>query len=98
MAWKVCTAVVNCWLKCGVVLHDALHGFREGWGTGTATLEANMDQQLAGIAHKPPFRVFLDIHKAYDSVYRGQCLKVLRGYGMSLNLAASSSPTGTVRG
>ena len=98
VARKVCAAVVNCRLKQGDILHDALHRFRERRGTGTDTLETKMDQQLAGIAHKPLFRVFLDIHKAYDSVYRGQCLKVLIGYGMSLNLAASSSPTGTVRG
>ena len=70
VTWKVCTAVANCRLKWGVVLHKDLHRFRVGHGTGTATLEANLAQQVAGIAHKPLFQVFLDIHKAYDSLDR----------------------------
>ena len=59
-AWKVCTTVVNYRLRRGIVLYDALQGFRGGRGTGTATLEAKLDQQLAGIAHHPLFRVILD--------------------------------------
>ena len=39
VVWKVCTAVVNCRIKRSVTLHDALHGFRAGRGTATATLE-----------------------------------------------------------
>ena len=62
------SVVVNCWLKISVVLHDALHGFREGRGAGTATLEANMSQQLAGLAYEPLFQVFLDVSKSYDSM------------------------------
>ena len=38
VAWKVCTAVVHCRLKRNVVLHDALHGFKEGQGMGKANL------------------------------------------------------------
>ena len=68
--WKVFSVVVNCWLKISVVLHDALHGFREGRGAGTATLEANMAQYLAGIVHEPLFQVFLDVRKSYDSMDR----------------------------
>ena len=63
--------MVNCRLKRGVVLNDALHGYRVGQGTGTATLEANLDQHLSGLAHKLLFQVFLDIRKEYDSMYRG---------------------------
>ena len=42
VVWKVCTAVVNCWLKRSMTLHDALHGFRSGRGTGTFTLEETL--------------------------------------------------------
>ena len=77
VAWKVCAAVVNCWLKLGVVFHDALHGFIVVRGMVTSTLEAKLDQQLDGIAHKPLFRVFLEIHKAYGSLDRGRCLEVM---------------------
>ena len=45
--------MVNFQLKCSVVLHDDLCGFRYGRGTGAATLEDNLVQQLMGIAHKP---------------------------------------------
>ena len=41
---------------------------KEG-GTGTATLEAKLTQQLAGIANEPLFQVFLDVHKAYGLLY-----------------------------
>ena len=41
---KVCSVVVNCWLKKIVVLHNALHVFITWRGTRTATLEANLYQ------------------------------------------------------
>ena len=64
----------------GVVLYNALHGFRggRGTGTGTATLEAKLAQQIVGLAHEPIFQLFLDIHQAYDSLDMGRCLELLR--------------------
>ena len=44
VAWKVCATVVNYRLRLGVVLHETLHGFRGGRGTGTSTLEAKLAQ------------------------------------------------------
>ena len=44
--WKFCAVVINCWIKSSVVRHDALHGFRTGTTTATATLEAKLVQQL----------------------------------------------------
>ena len=79
--------VVNCRLKRSVLLYDALHGFISGRGTGTATLEAKLVQQLSGIAHKPLLQVFLDVQKAYDSLDQERCLELLRGYGLGPNLA-----------
>ena len=49
-----------------MIVHDALHGFREGRTTGTANLEANLTQQLKGLAQKPLFEVFLDVGKVYE--------------------------------
>ena len=82
VVWKVCATVVDCRLKRSVTLHDALHGFRTGRGMRKATLEAKLVQQLTGIAHTPLFQVFLDVWKAHDSLYRGWCMDILRGYGM----------------
>ena len=62
-----------------MILYDALHGFMTGRGTVIATLEANMDQHLAGIAHKPLLQVFLDVIKAYEYLDRGRCMDILLG-------------------
>ena len=85
--WKVCATVVNFRIKRSVTLHYALHGFRAGRGTGTATLEAKLAQNLAGIAHEPLFQVLLDVRKAYDSLDRGRCMDILKGYGMGQIMA-----------
>ena len=79
--WKVFALVVNFRIKGSVVLCDALHGFRtgRGTGTGTTTLESNLDQHLAGIAHEPIFQVFLYVRKAYDFLYWERCLELLMG-------------------
>ena len=84
---KVCSFVVNCRLKKSVVMHDALHGFREGRGRGIAMLEANLSQQMEGLVHDPLFQVFIYGRKAYDSLDRERCLELLRGYEMGPNLA-----------
>ena len=62
------------------ILHNALHGFRQGRGTGTVIMEANLEQQLARIFHKPLLQVFIDMQKAYDYLYRGRYMGILRGY------------------
>ena len=67
---KACSVVINCILKSSIVLHNPLHGFIEGRGEGTLTLEANLVQYLAGIAQNPPFQVFLDVRKTYGSLDR----------------------------
>ena len=59
---------------------------KEG-GEGTSTLEANLAHQLDKIAHEPLFQVFLDFHKAYESLDRERLLELLRGYGMVPNIA-----------
>ena len=49
--WKVLELIKNNRLWLSIILHDALHGFRQGRGAGTATMEENMSQQLAVIVH-----------------------------------------------
>ena len=78
MLGKVCSVVVDCQMKRSFVLHNTLHGSREGRGTGTVTMETKLEQQLAGIANEPLFQVFLGVRKAYDLLDREQCLKRLR--------------------
>ena len=51
VVFKVFTVVLNLRLNNGVEFYDSLHVFREEHGTGTATLEAKLSQQLARLAH-----------------------------------------------
>ena len=47
--WKVVAVILNRRLTASTAFHKFLHGFRAGCGTGTATLEANLLQQLAAL-------------------------------------------------
>ena len=49
VTWKVVVVILHRRLTARIKFHDALHGFREGRGTGTATLEAKLLQQLAAM-------------------------------------------------
>ena len=87
VVWNVCAAVIIFWLKRSVDLHDMLHGFRMGRVTGTATLQVKLAQQMAGLAREPLFQVFWGIIRAFNSLDRGRCMEILRGYGIGLNMA-----------
>ena len=47
--WKVVAVILNRRFTSSITYHDALHGFQAGHGTGTATLEDKLLQQLAVI-------------------------------------------------
>ena len=47
--WKVVTEILNCWLTASIAFHEFLHIFWVGCGTGTATIEANLLQQIAAL-------------------------------------------------
>ena len=42
VTWKLMTVILHRRLTTVIQLHDVLHGFREGRGTGMATLEAKL--------------------------------------------------------
>ena len=73
-------------LRSTVTLHDGLHGFRKGRGTGTANMEENQAQQHVGIVREPLFKVFIDVHNSYDSFNKGICMEILSGYGPEPNI------------
>ena len=72
--WKVVVVVLNCRFISSITFHDVLHGFRSGRGTGTATLEAKLVQQLAAMREEVLYVIFLDLTKAYDALDRSRCL------------------------
>ena len=74
VTWKVMAVILHRRLTTGLQLHDALHGFREGCGTGTATLEAKLLQQLTAMREEVLYVIFLDLIKAYDALDRSRVL------------------------
>ena len=66
--WKVLAAILHCRLTASIIYHDFLHGFRAGRGTGTATLEAKLIQQLATMREEFLYVIFLYLHKAYNAL------------------------------
>ncbi len=63
--WKVVEVIMDKWLN-NLEFHDSIYGFWAGRG-------------LAQLSLKP--RVFINLHKAFDSMDQGHCLEVLAGYG-----------------
>ena len=79
------SAIINRRFTSSITYHDAPHGFRTGRGTGTATLEANLLQQLATMREEVLYVIFLDLTKAYYALDRSRCLEILEGYGVVPN-------------
>ena len=76
------TVILHHRLTMGIQFHDMLHGFREGRGTGTATLKAKLLQPLAAMREEVLYMIFLDLTKAYDALDRSRSLEILKGYGV----------------
>ena len=74
------TVILNRRLTASIAYHNSLHGFQAGRGTGTATLEAKLIHQLDALREEVLYVIFLDLHKAYDSLERSRCLEILEGY------------------
>ena len=82
VTWKVVAVILHRRLTTGITFHDALHVFQEGCGTGTATLEDKLLQQLAAMREEVLYVIFLDLTKAYDALDRSRRLEILKGYGV----------------
>ena len=80
--WNLVAEILNRRFTASINYHDFLHGFRTGRGTGTATLEANLLQQLAALREEVLYVIFLELHKAYDALDSSICLDILEGYGV----------------
>ncbi len=69
-------------LKAKIKFHDILHGFTKHRGTGTAIIEAKLQQELASILGVALYQVYLDLKKAYDKLDRTRLDQTLAGYGV----------------
>ena len=82
VTWKVIAVILHRRLTTGLQLHDALHGFQEGRGTGTDTLKAKLLQQLAAMREEVLYVIFFGLTKAYNALDRSRSLEILKGYGV----------------
>ena len=83
--WKIMEGIMNRRLQA-IQLHDSLHGSVKRRGTGTATIEAKLVQQLSYIEQEPLYAVFIDLRKAFDAMDRDRCLQILKDYGVGPNI------------
>jgi hypothetical protein len=74
-------AIIDTRVKAVIKYHDLIYGFTSHRGTGTAMIEAKLQQELASINQQPLFQVYLDLKKAYDSLDRPRALQTLKNYG-----------------
>ena len=75
-------AILKIQLTASIIFHDFLHAFWSGCGTGTATLEAKVLQQVAALREEVLYMIFLDLHKKYDALDRSRCLDILEWYAV----------------
>ena len=80
--WESIASLLNRRLTSAISFHDTLHGFWAGHGTGNAALEAKIHQQLMAMGEVVLFKVFRDLRKAYDALYRKRSLYFLAAYGV----------------
>ncbi len=83
--WKVVEKIMICRLAA-IEFHPCLHGGLPKRGTGTATTEAKLAQQLAWMEQEPLYQVFVDLRKAYDHLDHERCLAIMTGYGVGPKL------------
>ena len=83
---KLCTFIINIRLCSDITIQYSLHGFIQGWGTGTSKLEEKLAQQLVGICHKPLFQVFLDVQNACGSIYGERYMEIIKDCGLGTQL------------
>ncbi len=79
--WKVVEKIMVPRLS-SIEFHDCLHCGLPKQGTGTASIEAKLAQQLAWHDQYPLYKIYLDLKKAYDAIDRGRILKILEAYGV----------------
>ena len=80
--WKAISGIINRRISSSIQFHDALHGFCAGRGMDTATLEANILQQIISMRETVLHSILIDLHKAYAALDRYRCLYMLMGYGV----------------
>ena len=68
VVWKAVTVVLNFCFAASITYHKSLHGFWSVRGTGTASLEVKIIQQVTAMREEVLYTIFLDLYKSYDAL------------------------------
>ncbi len=83
--WKVVEKIMV--HQMGAIdFHPCLHKGMPKRGTGMATIQAKLAQQLAWVEQEPLYQIFVDLRKAYHHLDRAKCLEIMTGYGVGPKL------------
>ena len=82
LIWKAVSVIINRCFTVAINYHDFLHVFRAGCGTGTATTEVKLLEQVEALKEAVFHAILLGLHKAYNALDRSGCLGVLEGFGV----------------
>ena len=66
--WKAIASLLHCQVTAAISSHDIIHRFQGGQGTGTASLEAKLLQQLTAMTGAVLFKVFLYLRKSFGAL------------------------------
>ena len=80
--WNRVMGILDCRLMEAIQFYDTLHGLLTGRGTGTVSLKSNLLQKMAYMREEFLYEIFLDLHKAYDSLDLVLCLNIFATYGV----------------
>jgi hypothetical protein len=78
--WKLILSILDARMKDIVEFNNAIHGFRQERGTGTAVLHNKLGIQLAIRRKDTVVQLYLDLTKAYNTLDRGCALAILRDF------------------
>ena len=82
VVWKVVAVITNRHFTASITFHDVLHSFRADCGTGTASLDAKLLQQLADLTEEVLYAIFMELQTVYFALNRYICMEILEGYGL----------------
>ena len=66
--------VINRRIGAYIIYNGVIHEFRAGRGTGTASIEAKLPQQLEAMREEVLYEVLLDLRKAYANLELEWCI------------------------
>ena len=84
VVWKAVEVILNHRFTASTTYRASFHRFWEGRGMGTSTLKVKLLHQVTAMREAVLHTIFLELHKAYNSLDRSRYLEILEGYGVGI--------------